>query len=306
MTPRSLMAPAGFQNRIVDDLPFAEYLETPGVSKSLLSEFSRSPIDGYDWLMRENEKPTDAMLVGKFIDDLIFNGGKTDWYYIRPDTYHNEKEDKEKPWNGNATDCRSWLSQHADKPVFSQGEVDEYKRMADAVASNQKAARAIRDTIPQSSFFVRDEETGLILRGRPDWRGAGKIVDLKYTNDASPEAFSKTVAKMRYHIQGAIYLDGCNWAGCISEEFILIAVQSDPIRVNVRRLKCTSVDCGREIYRQEITQLAECIRRNHWPDYSGSSDDIEEIAVPSYEINRVFGGSGESIELSIGGSKHAL
>jgi len=67
-------------------------------------------------------------------------------------------------------------------------------------------------------------------KSRPDFISADKsiLVDLKSTRDASPEAFSKSVANFRYHVQAAWYLRGWRAATGVDADFVFIAVESSP------------------------------------------------------------------------------
>ena len=67
-------------------------------------------------------------------------------------------------------------------------------------------------------------------KSRPDFVSADKniLVDLKSTRDASPEAFAKSVANFRYHVQAAWYLRGWRAATQIDADFVFLAVESSP------------------------------------------------------------------------------
>jgi exodeoxyribonuclease VIII len=75
--------------------------------------------------------------------------------------------------------------------------------------------KLIKNTEYQLSLFWTDESTGINLKTRPDIckRKKNVIVNLKTTNDGSPEAFSRELAKYDYPLQGAIEIRGCIESG---------------------------------------------------------------------------------------------
>jgi hypothetical protein len=83
----------------------------------------------------------------------------------------------------------------------------------------------------EESFYWIDEATGLLCKCRPDYRIPERriLVDLKSCEDASPEAFARTIFNYTYYIQAGFYLDGVSQV--LAEPyrtFIFIAVEKTP------------------------------------------------------------------------------
>ena len=68
-------------------------------------------------------------------------------------------------------------------------------------------------------------------RARPDALDPnGLIVDLKTSQDASPDAFARTAATFKYHLQAAWYIDGLHAAGVTPEQtaFAFVVIEKTP------------------------------------------------------------------------------
>jgi len=94
----------------------------------------------------------------------------------------------------------------------------------------------------EASIFAEDEETGLPLKARPDlWVEDHTLVDIKTTDDASPDAFARTVTTFGYHLQAAHYLTMTG-----AENFIFVAVERKaPYAVGIYRLDAEWVQIAR-------------------------------------------------------------
>jgi len=119
-----------------------------------------------------------------------------------------------------------------------------------------------------------------LLKGRldivaTDSHGATTIADIKTTEDASPEAFSKTIAQYGYAQQAAHYLDLLG-----ATHFVFIAVEKTaPYAVGVYCLDPASVAMGRERNLRNLDLLESCQSSGHWPAYSS---EIETISLPAW------------------------
>jgi exodeoxyribonuclease VIII len=185
-----------------------------------------------------------------------------------------------------------WMRNNGHRNVLEPETWDQLHRMRDAVMAHP-AARALM-TAPgkaeQSVYWV-DEVTGVLCRCRPDkWLDTGYIADLKTTEDASPEAFGKSIATYAYDVQDAFYTDGCAAAGRPIRGFLFVAVEKTACVVDgvamgvaVYRLDDVSRDIGRAKYRADLATYAECKRTGVWPCYGTK---IQEISVPAWSLSK--------------------
>lgn len=187
---------------------------------------------------------------------------------------------------------------HADKQILSEDMFYQLINMRDAVYAHHAANKLMtgaKGKAEQSAYWY-DPETGELCRCRPDyWREDGWLIDLKTTNDASPEGFAKSVANWRYHIQAPYYVDGMTLAAEQSETeinpikgFVFLAVEKDACVVNgeakgvgVYILDEEAIYEGRAQYQANLAEYVRCSNENKWPGYSRR---VETLSLPKWAI----------------------
>lgn len=192
-----------------------------------------------------------------------------------------------------------WAETVAGRIVLTQDEWDQLHAMRDAVMAHPVASKLLT-SVPgtaEQSVYWNDPITGELCRCRPDyWRNDGILVDLKTTDDASLDEFSRSVAKWRYHVQAPYYLDGCAQAiqqagldlGVPRHFLFLVVEKKPPYGVAVYQLDADSMELGRQQYRQDLDLYHRCRQAGEWPGYS---DSIQEIGVPQWYLVRNGGGA---------------
>lgn len=181
-----------------------------------------------------------------------------------------------------------WTENNPGRIVLTPETWDQLHAMANAVHSHP-AAGALLTGCPgeaEKSVYWNDAITGVLCRCRPDWwRDDNVIVDLKTTEDASPEGFAKSMANYRYDVQAAYYLDGVQQAtGKRPKAFVFIAVEKKPpYGVGVYVLDSDSLELGRAQYQNDLRIYAECVRTGEWPGYG---DKIQTISLPAWHANK--------------------
>lgn len=181
-----------------------------------------------------------------------------------------------------------WQQNNPGRMVLSPEQWEQLHAMASAVHSHP-AAGALLTSVPgeaEKSVYWIDAATGVLCRCRPDWwRDDNVIVDLKTTEDASPEGFAKSMANYRYDVQAAYYLDGIQQAtGKRPKAFVFIAVEKKPpFAVGVYVLDSDSLELGGAQYRADLRVFAECERSGDWPGYG---DKIQTISLPAWHANK--------------------
>ena len=180
--------------------------------------------------------------------------------------------------------CAEWEAGQEPKSIVLEPEdVAKIEAIVASVHSHPVCAKAFRSRgANEQTILWHHAETGMLLRCRLDsvrWLDSmtAVIVDLKTTNDPSPDAFSKAIARFGYHRQAAFYMDAVKALRPGVEVFYeLIAVRSTP----PYETACYSlieeppaedgapirgaIELGRQQYTENLHELARRIRDNDW------------------------------------------
>lgn len=151
--------------------------------------------------------------------------------------------------------------------------------MADQLSSHRKAMELLSIGDPEVSAFAVDDETGVLMRCRYDWRRPRIGVDYKTTTEggADPDEFVRTAAKLGYHSQQDWYSHVAEILGEPLQGFGFIVQEKEPpYLVTVVELPSELVDLGRDRNRRARQMFRDCTDAGIWPGYY--PDD--QIATP--------------------------
>lgn len=189
-----------------------------------------------------------------------------------------------------------WMANNGHRKVLTPDQWDAVHRMYDAVMAHPAASKLLNAPgVVEHSAYAVDDETGELVRVRPDfWRMDGIVVDLKSTEDASPEGFRKSIAKFGYDVQHPMYLSvlraALTQAGVLglpdlpyptsAKKFVFVACEKrPPYAVGVYALDRESQELGYAKYRGALKTYAACVANDNWPAYS---DKVEMISLPEW------------------------
>jgi PDDEXK-like domain of unknown function (DUF3799) len=292
------------QPGIYSDIPNNVYHSGAGISKSGLDLIRKSPMHFRARMDSKNDnEPTAAQAIGTAFHSLLLE--PEDFarsYVVKPDNAPKRptsvQRSAKKPSPETIEAIAFWdqfETENAGKIVLDNDENEQLLAMAHSVR-NHPAASALLSGAPgvaELSCYWNDPTTGVLCRCRPDyWRADGIIVDLKTTEDASPEGFAKSLVNWRYYVQAPFYLDGIaetiKQSGdpqlTIPETFVFLVVEKKPpYAVAVYVLDRESFDLGRIEYRQDLETFAKCESENVWPGYG---DAIQKVGVPQWHLMR--------------------
>jgi len=262
--------------RVVFDMPADQYRALPSVSKSALDDFRKCPAWYYakHILNAVEREQTPAMQYGTLLHSLILDGKAA--YHTKPEGMSFASKDG-----------KAWREEHLDLPIISQGESDSLQRTAGALLKHPLASTLFTNGKSEVSLFG-DHWTGIGIKGRADWIGGGRIVDIKTTMDASSKGFSKSISSFGYHRQAWLYLELAKQNGLKAEDFVFVAIEKGPVPlINVRRLAPQAIELGGVEVNSMLQDLAECQKSGIWKDYSGA--DIGEIDLPTWAYSDTTG-----------------
>lgn len=233
------------------------------VSKGALDAIARSPLHYQAWLT-EPDKDTPALAFGRAFHCAILEPERfATEYASEPDFGDCRKKE-----NKAARDA--WRESNRAAVWLPADDWEAIEHMVRAVRNHELGRLILRDGDPEVTLTWLDKATGLPCKARPDYlvRSRRMCVDVKTTDDASEEAFARTVAKYRYHVQDALYRDACAQTGEAVEHFLFVAVEKTaPYAVNVHTLDEDAIGRGYTRARIEIELLADCVKRNEFPGY---------------------------------------
>lgn len=136
-------------------------------------------------------------------------------------------------------------------------------------------------------LFWTDPNTGLPCRCKLDklCSETALIIDLKVTNDVTPEAFARSVTKFRYDGQNAFYEDGYEVNFGKRPKFVFIAAQkTEPYEVGFYELDEADVLSARDVNSRLMSSLRQCMESNDWE--SPHERNVVTIKLPRYAAYR--------------------
>lgn len=252
----------------------AQYRAAEGVSKSDLDWICppRTPAHykaKQDGLIANEQTP--AMRLGSMLHHVILEPGSVDWV-VKPEGMNFATKDG-KAWRDAQT-----------KPIISQDEANMIGGMRDSVYRHPGAKRLLEAAQGKTEICLfADDDNGVLRKGRLDAlpEGSNAIVDLKTTAVADAVGgMESSMAKFRYHVQAAYYLDLCRLLEIPREKFILICVEKEPpYAVAVYSIDDLAIEAGRLEYRRDLHLLRHCMAEDHWPGYP---EEILSLGLPPW------------------------
>lgn len=249
-----------------------EYQSNPAVSRGFLVDLLRSPAHAKH--NRENRKDaTLAMNLGTALHTKV----------LEPELFESQflvaKIDR-RTTAGKELDAKAKADNLIVLDPDDGKEIDE---MVASIKAHAGAKKLLVNGKPEVSLFSKLD--GIDIKARLDYiRNDGIILDLKTTNDASPDSFMKSIINFDYHTQAAFYLDIASSLGLPAIHFAFIAVEKDaPYAVGVYTLTDDFIELGRTRYKRALEIYKTCIETNKWPAYS---DSIIELNPPAWAISK--------------------
>lgn len=252
---------------VIADMPSEDYHRSAGISNSMLSDLARSPAHFYALHMapdRPERAPTPAMMAGTLAHCAILEpAALLDRYAVRPSDLDLR------------TTAGKELSRlNTGRDVISEAQYETAIEQRKAVFAVAELSSILQFGRPELSAFWTDEDTGLPCRCRQDWThdngdGTVTLLDVKTTTDASPEEFSRAVAKYGYHRQAWHYSRGFERAsGRRVSRFVFAVV------TNAYPFIAAAYVLDEETEAQaceEVTELlalyASCKKSGNWPAF---------------------------------------
>lgn len=245
------------------------------------------------WLAGYESKETHSTEWGSLIDTLVLSTSEIDnRYAITPDTYPDTKTGEPKPWNWNATHCKSWRAQQGAKTCIRPDDYEGGKLAVEKLMACEPVNRLLSDAINQVhvSGEYHDKSTGLVIRVKIliDAVPHGKqfkncLTDLKTSLTASGLRWARICFDRGYHVQAAFYLDLYNAATGEERTDWLHIVQENfhpyEVALPLPLLSQEFINLGRVQYKQALRDYCQCLTTGHWPSYAPT-----ELVIGDFQI----------------------
>ncbi|MBT4050078.1 MAG: hypothetical protein HOE64_17155 [Nitrospina sp.] len=262
------------------DLTNEDYHARPEISKSGLDSINKS-IAHFETPWR---KPTAKMEFGTAFHTLILEPEKFDDQYLKGSnkdgrTSEGKKEKKE----------LEEKAKEKGQKVLRYDEYEDLMRMKESTENHPRFSSYFSEGEPEVSIFW--EMQGVGCKCRPDWmiNGGEYIIDLKTSNDASPESFAKSVANFRYHVQDAWYSKGVQIVTRKSPTFVFIVVENvRPFSVAIYVLNGASKDEGWMTADADFRKYVDYTNTPESERYSGYSPDAVELSLPRWAFKEIY------------------
>ena len=253
-----------------------EYREREGISSTELKKIAKSPAHYRHW--KDNpQEDTPALLFGRAAHkymlekDEFFNE-----FAVAPNVDRRTKEGKAE-WS-------LFLEQNADKDIISDDDFMKIQEMHKALYDTPFVAKLLSGE-KELSFFHKDEETGLIVKCRPDCLSevgdTNILIDYKTTDNADSDDFMRQAIKLMYDLQMAHYLDVLEKETGKQYSVIFIAQEkSEPYCVNILEANEYFLKSGKDMYRTMLDRYAECNSSGNWYGYMQGA--INTLGLPNW------------------------
>lgn len=258
---------------VFTDMPAETYFAIEAMSQSGTKTMLRTP-QHYRLERDQPSEPTAAMQFGTAVHTGVLQPDRFDATVARMRKVDGRTKAGKEYREGFKRECAGMI-------VLDEEEHDAARRCIDAVRAHPGARHLLRDAITETSLFWVDREFDVPCKARLDIRSHGGITDLKTTQDASPDAYARSIATFAYDVQAAFYFSGHEHLLDATPEFFAhIAVESEPPHaVACYVIGSASILAGRRLADTALARYAQALRTGHWQGYP---DTIEVIETPAW------------------------
>jgi exodeoxyribonuclease VIII len=273
------VTPADFLPGVHPDLPAETYHAVEALSASGIKKLLRSPAH-YILERTQAKPPTEAMRIGTAVHTLLLEPHRAAEIVEMP-TFNSRSKD------GKA-ERQAWLEANEGVQAFDSETFERVHRAAEAARVHPAAAALLSEGRSEVSLMWSDAALGVPCKARVDWlRDDGAMVDVKTTQDASADGFSKAIGAFQYHAQAAWYFHGAeHLLGATPTFWAFVAVETEPpFAVATYVLDAASIRAGMTLCSRALRVYAECLQSGQWPGYS---EEVQPISAPRWSLRGEF------------------
>lgn len=258
----------------VYDISNDEYHGSEGISRSQLMLLDKSPYHfWYKHLsgLSQPQEPTLPMVMGSLFHTLLLEPHMFSKEYCLLSKIDRRTAQGKEIYS-------NFIEENKGKIIISQEQFDKAMHMAELVKKHEIVSTLLDESVFEQSIFWTDKETGLQFKVRPDIWSQKMVVDVKTTQDASPNRFMSSAYKYGYYIQAGMIYEACKAIGKPFEMYVILAIEKDePYVPSVFILDGDALQFGIDQFQNYKRKLKECFDSNKWPAYP-----VMELSVPKY------------------------
>lgn len=259
------------------------YHSGPGISKSHLDAIANvSPLHYWAKYIDPNRvraEPTAAMIMGAAVHSAVLEPDLFTTEYMTvpedaPKRATKAQLNAKKPSPDAVASIEYWTAfekANAGRIILDAEDFKTCLAVRDAVYRHPVARGLLNGGKSEQSFYAIDPETGELMKCRTDYMhdSGAMIVDLKTTDDASPNGFGKSSANFRYPVQTSWYNGVLDAAfGEHPEDWVFLAVEKDPpYAVGIYFVEPDLLARAQIAARRDFMRIVEAKRSGQWPDY---------------------------------------
>lgn len=267
------MSAPPFVEGIFYDMPASTYHAIEAMSNGGAEKILRSPAH-YRLTRATQNAPTEAMEFGTAVHTGV----------LEPDKFQQRVvmlPEVNKRTNAGKALYAEFLLQNPGCIVLSADDFDRCRRTIDAVRAHPGAKTLLDGARTEVSLFWKDARYGVPCKCRWDASNHDGVIDLKTTQDASPEAFARSIANFGYHRQSAHYMSGGEHVLNATPRFfaIIAAESAEPHGVACYVLPGNAVLAGQHLMNKALVRYRDALAAGAWPGYP---DTIEQITLPKW------------------------
>lgn len=285
---------ADFDTGIHPDVPAELYHQRVlgVVNKGALDKLMKTPAHYRAWLDEEQQAETPALIFGRALHAAVLEPDTFDLHFAieRDHPYRRPTSAQrlaKKPSADTLMAIEYWDQierELAGKTVIGEDDAKAICGMRESVLAHPLAGRLLEGGIAEATAIWNDPRQALLCKARMDYYlpERGVVVDLKSTEDASPEEFARSVARYRYHVQHAHYASAFAATGNELRAFLFVAVEkTPPYAVAVHCIDAEAEGRGVELRDRAMDTLNRCLASDSWPAYEPR---IHNLSLPVWAL----------------------
>ena len=261
------------------------YHATRAISKSGMDKLRQAPAKFKAWMDGAAEEETGALLFGSVFHCLALEPGEFCKRYAVKRFNGSTKAGKEEAATAKAAGLELVPTQIHNAALARVESVLIHPLIGKLMTAQDKRTEV--------SIYWSETVDGLEIpcKARLDMLatvpGFGLVaVDLKSTDDASPEGLARSILKWGYHRQAVWYRRALRAVGMDSSVFVLVAVEKTaPHLVTAANVSEAAQQVGLEEIKDALSTYATCAKSGIWPGYAS---EIIDLDLPEWAYKRRF------------------